>query len=168
MSTEKIVENNIDSTEIESTIKNYTLFGGLAGMIPIVGLDIVAVTAVQTAMTRKLCEMYEVEFEEEITTAVLSSFITSVVGKIVSSGMEAAINPYSAFGKYSKSFTGGSISAYLTFTSGMVIHTHFKSGGNLSNLKASMFIDYILDQIKSGELSPSQLMNPKTLLNYLF
>ncbi len=143
--------------QAESLINTHTFMAAGAGLIPIKGLDILAVTGVQMSMTRKLSEVFEKEYNYKNTKGLLTALVTSVAGRLVAFGVHSMFNAFPEFGKFSGHITNGIAAAATTYATGEILKEHFKLGGNLDDLEIDQFLDYYWNNLKEGTILPPRL-----------
>ena len=56
-------EKQVIEKQADSIIRNSVVFASGAGLIPVPVVDLMAVTAVQIEMIRRLCKLYKVDFK---------------------------------------------------------------------------------------------------------
>lgn len=154
--------------EADEVIKFHARLATAAGFIPVTGVDIALVTAVQVRMVSEICKAYEVEFEEEIVKVGLSSIIGATIARLVSYGAREAFNAFSQFGRLADNLTNAAISGFFTAATGEIYSMHFEGGGTLADLDISDFVDYAGEQIKSGKLHPRLFANINSGFSYLY
>ncbi len=110
-------------------VKEYVLWSAGAGLLPIPLLDVAAVTAVQVKLLRKLCEMFEVSYDENSSRALLSSLLSSVTASAGASMLKAIPIIGSALGGVGMAVLSGG----ATYAAGQVFIRHFEAGGTLQN-----------------------------------
>lgn len=154
--------------EADRIIKFHARLATGAGLIPVTGVDIALVTAVQVHMVKKITEAYEVPFDEEVVKVGLTSIIGATIARLVAYGAREAFNSFSQFGALADNLTNAAISGFFTAATGEIYSMHFESGGTLADLNISDFIDYAGEQIKSGELHPRIFSSINSGFGYLY
>lgn len=135
-------------------IKNYSLYAAGAGMLPVTGVDVAAISYVNYKLTEALCDIYEVPFSEYQTKVITSSVVTSLGSTLVSKLLSSITGPFSLFGFVSGALTNAAISSFLTFSTGEILRLHFAEGGTLENIDVQHYLDYYTDEIQKGNISP--------------
>lgn len=169
-----IMDNQINTVtteakkEADRIIKLHSRLATAAGLIPITGVDIALVTALQVRMVKEITQAYEVPFEEEIVKVGLSSVIGATIARLVALGAREAFNSFSQFGALADNLTNAAISGFFTAATGEIYSMHFEGGGTLADLNLSDFMDYISEQIKNGELHPRLFASINSGFSYLY
>ncbi|MCB0631335.1 MAG: DUF697 domain-containing protein [Saprospiraceae bacterium] len=167
-------ENHINGVSTEakkdadSIIKFHARLATAAGMIPVNGVDIALVTAVQVRMVSEICKAYDVEFKEDMVKVGLTSVIGSTIARLVAYGAREAFNAFSQFGSLADNLTNAAISGFFTAATGEIYSMHFESGGSLADLDLTDFVDYASEQIKTGKLHPSLFASINSGFSYLY
>lgn len=154
--------------EADSIIKLHARLATAAGMIPVTGVDIALVTAVQMRMVKQMSEAYEVPFDEDAVKVGISSVIGATIARLVAYGAREAFNAFSQFGGLADNLTNAAISGFFTAATGEIYSMHFEGGGTLADLELSDFIDYVSEQIKSGELHPQLFSSINSGFRHLY
>ena len=74
--------------QAQKIVQNHMLFAGGAGLVPIPGVDMVAVAAVQIEMLRQLSSLYEHTFSENQIKNYLSAFTGGILARLGSSALK--------------------------------------------------------------------------------
>lgn len=116
--------------EALALIKNHVLWSMGAGLVPVPILDLVAVTAVQLDMIRKLCTLYEVDYSEAEGKAWLSAITGSTLARL-SAGLLKAIPGFGTLiGGVSMSLMSGA----STYAVGQVALDQFVNARTMADL----------------------------------
>jgi uncharacterized protein (DUF697 family) len=114
----------------DQVVKEYVLYAMGAGLVVVIPvLDIAAVTALQITMVRKLCEVYEVEYNENKSKAFITSTLGSITAGVGASVLKSIPIIGSALGGVSMAVLSGG----ATYAAGQVFARHFEGGGSLDN-----------------------------------
>ena len=148
--------------KIDNIITTHTFLAAGAGLIPINGLDVAAVTGVQIRMTKKLAEHYGVEFYIEHARGLITVLASSIASRLLAFGIHSAFRLFPEFGKYGQHITSGIAAGAITHATGEILQQHFSVGGTLDNLNIDQFLDYYWDHIQEGKILPPQLEQGRT------
>lgn len=154
--------------EADAIIKQHARLATAAGLIPLTGVDIALVTTIQVRMVKKITEAYEVNFDQEIVKVGISSIIGATIARLIAFGAREAFNTFPEFGKLADSLTNAAISGFFTAATGEIYSMHFENGGSLADLEVADFIDYVSEQIRSGELHPRLFSNIHSGFSHLY
>lgn len=170
----KIPENNINTVvteakkEADSVIKLHARLATVGALVPVTGIDIALVTAIQVRMVKGIAEAYDVPFEEDIVKVGISSVIGATVARLVAYGAREAFNAFSQFGGLADNLTNAAISGFFTAATGEIYSMHFEAGGTLETLDVSDFVDYASEQIRTGKLHPRLFSSINSGFSYLY
>jgi len=148
--------------KIENIITTHTFLAAGAGLIPIYGLDVAAVTGVQIRMTKKLAEHYNVPFYIEHARGLITVLTSSIASRLLAFGLHSAFQLFPEFGKYGEHVTNGIAAGAITHATGEILQQHFSVGGTLDDLNIQQFMDYYWGNIQEGKILPPQLEQGRT------
>jgi len=130
-------------------VDRFSLWSGAAGLVPIPLVDIAAVGGVQLQMLRRLSEIYDVPFSENLGKSLIASLAGAVIP--ASTATTAALGASSmklipGFGTAVGAVTMPVISAGATYVIGKVFIQHFASGGTLLDFNPPDYREFIKAQ----------------------
>lgn len=128
-------------------VQNHLLFAGGAGLVPIPGVDIVAVTAIQIEMLRQLSNLYGHNFAENQIKSYMSAFTGGVVARLGASALKTIPVVGTALGSASMALTASA----STYAIGQVFLSHYEAGGNNDNFDAEAFRKLYEQELKRGK-----------------
>lgn len=137
----------------DELIRSHVLWALGAGLVPIPLLDIAAVTAVQVDLVKKLCETYEVPFDESKGKSIIMALISSTLASLGASMIKAI--------PFIGSVVGGAtmvvLSGGATYAVGQVFVKHFEAGGNLEDFNVSAMRKLYEEELEKGKAYASKL-----------
>ena len=77
--------------EAKKLIKEHTFLSMSSGFIPVIGLDVLANTAIQMELTRKLCKLYHLKYEEAQLRSLLNALVGSTAARIYATGTKSLL-----------------------------------------------------------------------------
>jgi len=114
--------------------RHYALWSMGGGMIPVIGVDIAAIIAVQIKLVREMSKVYGVEFKENRAKTVVTSLIGSLGIIPIGTGiLFSAIKIIPIVGPLAATIALPISAGAVTFATGKAFISHFESGGNLLN-----------------------------------
>ena len=138
--------------EASDLVNRFSAWSGAAGLIPLPGVDVLAVGGVQLQMLRRLSQIYGVPFSENMGKSIIASLAGAVLP--ASTATTAAIT----FGSLVKALPGlgtvagvitmPALSAGATYIIGKVFIQHFASGGTLLDFNVPDYREFIKEQQK--------------------
>lgn len=135
-------------TEANHIIMDYTMWSAGTGLIPVPLVDMMAITAIELNMVKKLCNLYGVPFSEQRGKSLIVSLIGGIhVGLWAGSllkfvpvvGLAGVILPMP--------FIAGA----MTYGVGKVFMQHFETGGTLLDFKPSTMKAFFAEKFKEGK-----------------
>lgn len=138
------------SLEANKLIKEYTLYSLGSGMIPVLGLDIMANTAVQMELTRRLCKLYHLKFEEAQLRALLNALVGSTAARVYAMGTKSLLKLIPGVGTMVGGVVVGLYAAASTYASGEVFKLHIEKGGTLKDFDAKAMQKYYKIKLEEG------------------
>jgi uncharacterized protein (DUF697 family)/CRP-like cAMP-binding protein len=129
-------------------VERYSLWSGVAGIIPVPFLDLAAVGGVQIQMLRRISRIYGVPFSANRGKALIAGLAGSMIP--ASSGMGAASMTKSVpvVGTAVSAVVMPALSAGATYAIGMAFIQHFASGGTLLDFNPRQYRDFLNAQKK--------------------
>ena len=133
----------------EKLVERFSLWSGVAGLIPLPLVDLAAVGGVQIQMLRRISQIYSIPFSENRGKALIVSLVGSSIP--VSSGLGAAsiAKTVPVIGTAISAVAMPAFSAGATYAIGMAFIQHFTSGGTLLDFNPSEYRKFIKAQKES-------------------
>ncbi|MFK7773164.1 MAG: SHOCT domain-containing protein [Saprospiraceae bacterium] len=139
----------------DSIIKNHVMFATGAGAIPIPLLDFAGVTAVQLDMMKKLTNLYNDNYSENVGKAFIASVTSTSLARMGASLIKAIPGIGTALGVVSMSIMSGA----STYALGNVI-THFLDKGiGLEDINEDMARKVYEENLEKGKKVAEELKN---------
>jgi uncharacterized protein (DUF697 family) len=152
----------------EKLVDRFTLWSGGAGLIPIPLVDIAAVGGVQIQMLRRLSELYDVPFSDNVGKSVLASLAGSLIPASAASttamGVTSALKLIPGVGTIIAAVTMPAFSAGATYLIGKVFIQHFASGGTLLDFNPPDYREFIKAQKEKLDAQKDKLTAQKDKL----
>jgi uncharacterized protein (DUF697 family) len=119
------------ATAALAIVRRHMIYAGAAGLMPLPGMDIALVGAVQLKLVAALAKEYGVDFRETLAKSLISALMAGLLENaltgIVSSGVKVVPGIGTALGMV----TFPAIAAAATCAVGKVFISHFETGGTL-------------------------------------
>jgi uncharacterized protein (DUF697 family) len=142
MSTETIpVEDTVSNTETNEKkalklTRRYALWSMGGGLIPVAGLDIAAILAVQIKMLHEMSKIYGVEFKENRAKSIVVSLVGSLGIVPLGTGiLFSVLKIIPVVGALAATVALPLSAGAITYATGKVFTTHFESGGTFLDFK---------------------------------
>lgn len=134
-------------TELASKlVDRFATWSGVAGLLPIPVVDLVAVGGLQLQMLRRLSQIYSVPFSENRGKAVLSSLLGAMVPTASGLGAADALKVIPIIGTLISAFVTPALAAGATYAIGRVFIQHFASGGTLLDFNPPDYREFLRGQ----------------------
>ncbi|HQU94505.1 MAG: DUF697 domain-containing protein [Saprospiraceae bacterium] len=147
-------EEQAVAKQADNIIRNSVMFSVGAGLIPVPVADMMAVTAVQIEMIRRLCKLYQVDFKETEGKAAVLALTTSGVAKL-GGRMLAKMIPF--VGSVIGGVAVSAFSGAATYAVGEVFKRHFSNGGTFLNFDWASFKNYYNEKFEKGKAYSEQI-----------
>jgi uncharacterized protein (DUF697 family) len=128
-------------------VKRAAAWSAFGGMIPLPVIDVVAVGGVQLNMLRRLAQIYDVPFTQDVGKSVVASLAGSIfpasTATTTAMGAASALKAVPAVGAAVSILAMPALSAGATYVIGKVFMKHFASGGTLLDFNAPDYREFI-------------------------
>lgn len=137
----------IESPVVEETLskeqqaikltKRYSLWAAGGGLIPVIGLDIVAIIAAQVKLVREITKVYEVDFKEERAKTIVTTLISGLGIVPIGTGiLFSVVKVLPLVGPLAATVALPASAGAITYATGKIFIKHFEKGGSLLDFKA--------------------------------
>jgi uncharacterized protein (DUF697 family) len=130
----------------EQLVDRFALWSGVAGLIPLAGVDILTVGGIQVQMLRRLSQIYGVPFSENRGKAFIASLAGSMIPASSALGAASALKIVPIFGTLISAFVMPTLSAGATYAIGKVFIQHFATGGTFLDFHAPNYREFFKAQ----------------------
>jgi uncharacterized protein (DUF697 family) len=146
-STDEAIADGASRDETALNLVNrFALWSGVAGLIPVPMIDIAAVGGLQIQMVRRLSQVYEVDFSENRTKAIVASLAGSLIPATSGIGAASLLKTVPVLGTIAGGFVMPALSAGATYAIGKAFIQHFASGGTLLDFNPPDYREFIRAQ----------------------
>lgn len=111
-------------------IKNHVGFSLGAALVPLPGVDLLAVSGVQLNMLRQLAKLYQVSFFDHLAKSLISAIAGGGAARLGASLIKAIPGVGTVVGELSMPILSGA----STWALGRTVAAHFQKGGSLEDL----------------------------------
>jgi uncharacterized protein (DUF697 family) len=145
---EKVHEaTSAENTELASKLVNrFAVWSGVAGLIPLPVVDIVAVGGLQLQMLRRISQLYDVPFTENRGKALIASLAGALIPASSGMGAASALKAVPLFGTLASGFVMPVLSAGATYAIGKAFIEHFSTGGTLLDFNPPDYREFVRAQ----------------------
>lgn len=141
-------------------VDRFALWGGVAGLIPIPVVDVVAVGGLQIQMLRRLSQIYEIPFSENSGKALIASLAGAMIPASSGVGAASVLKAVPILGTIAASFVMPALSAGATYAIGKAFVQHFESGGTLLDFNPPDYREFIKAQKEMWDSRKSKVAAP--------
>jgi uncharacterized protein (DUF697 family) len=127
-------------------VERFSLWSGVAGIIPVPFVDLAAVGGLQIQMLRRISRIYGVPFSENRGKALVVSLAGSMIPTSSGIGAASIIKSVPVVGPAVSAIVMPALSAGATYAIGMAFIQHFTSGGTLLDFNPADYREFIKTQ----------------------
>jgi len=127
-------------------VERFSVWSGVAGIIPVPFVDLAAVGGVQIQMLRRISKIYGVPFSENRGKSLIASLAGSMIPASSGMGVASIMKSVPVVGTAVSGILMPAFSAGATYAIGMAFIQHFASGGTLLDFKPSDYRELIKAQ----------------------
>jgi uncharacterized protein (DUF697 family) len=132
-------------------VDRFALWSGVAGLVPLPVVDVVAVGGLQVQMLRRLSQIYDVEFSENRGKALIAALAGSMIPATSGIGAASSLKFVPIVGTLAAAFVMPVLSAGATYAIGKAFIQHFESGGTLLDFNPPDYRDFVKSQKEMWE-----------------
>jgi uncharacterized protein (DUF697 family) len=137
-------------------VDRFAIWSGVAGLVPIPVVDLLAVGGLQVQMLRRLSQLYDIEFSENRGKAVIAALAGTMIPATSGMGAASALKAVPILGMLASGFVMPALSAGATFAIGKAFIQHFESGGTLLDFNPPDYRDFVKAQKQMWESRSSK------------
>lgn len=143
-------------------IQRHSLFAAGAGLIPVDGLDLAAITGIQINMIRELAVLYQKDFNDRLVQVVLSSVVTATLPRLTSE-VFSTLGVARWLQLLGSNLSASALAGWLTREVGHFYLLQFAKGKEIHELTMADVTDYIEQQFQSGGYGLSAFQLPAVI-----
>jgi uncharacterized protein (DUF697 family) len=134
------------SEKASKLVDRFAVWSGVAGLVPLPVVDLVAVAALQIQMLRRISQIYEVPFSENRGKALITSLLGAMVPTSSGLGAAEALKAIPVVGTLVGVCVTPVLAAGATYAIGRVFIQHFASGGTLLDFNPPDYREFLKGQ----------------------
>src|SRR6202167_4310029 len=127
-------------------VDRFAIWSGVAGLIPLPIVDVVAVGGLQVQMLRRISQIYDVQFSENRGKALIAALAGSMIPATSGMGAASALKAVPIVGMLVSGFVMPVLSAGATYAIGKAFIQHFASGGTLLDFNPPDYREFVRSQ----------------------
>jgi uncharacterized protein (DUF697 family) len=124
-------------------VDRFAIWSGVAGLVPLPVIDVVAVGGFQLQMLRRLSQVFEVPFSDNLGKSLIASLGGSMIPAATGIGAASALKAVPFVGWIAGAFVMPALSAGATYAIGKAFIQHFTSGGTLLDFNPPDYREFI-------------------------
>ena len=130
-------------------VERFSLWSGVAGLIPVPIVDLAAVGGVQVEMLRRISQIYDIPFSKNRGRALIAWLAGTMIPATTGIGMASFVKTLPLIGTAVGAMATPALSVGATYAIGMVFIQHFATGGTLLDFAPPDYHEFIKAQVKS-------------------
>jgi uncharacterized protein (DUF697 family) len=127
-------------------VDRFAIWSGVAGLVPLPVVDVLAVGGLQVQMLRRLSQIYGVDFSQNRGKSLIAALAGSMIPATSGMGAASALKTVPFLGMLAAAFVMPTLSAGATFAIGKAFIQHFESGGTLLDFNPPDYRDFVKAQ----------------------
>lgn len=148
---DEAIATTTDSTaergEIASKlVDRFAIWSGVAGLIPLPVVDVLAVGGLQLQMLRRLSQIYGVDFSENRGKALIAALAGTMIPTTSGMGAASAMKAVPVLNILAAGFVMPVLSAGASFAIGKAFIQHFETGGTLLDFNPPDYREFVKAQ----------------------
>jgi uncharacterized protein (DUF697 family) len=124
-------------------VDRFAIWSGVAGLVPVPVIDLLAVGGLQLQMLRRLSQIYEVPFAENRGKALIAALTGALVPTTSGIGAFSLLKAVPIVGTIVGGFVTPVLSAGATYAIGKAFIQHFESGGTLLDFNPPDYREFV-------------------------
>jgi uncharacterized protein (DUF697 family) len=132
-------------------VDRFAVWSGVAGLVPVPVVDVLAVGALQVQMLRRLSQIYDVEFSENRGKALIAALAGCMIPATSGMGAASALKAIPVVNLLAAGFVMPVLSAGATYAIGKAFIQHFESGGTLLDFNPPDYREFVKAQKEMWE-----------------
>ena len=132
-------------------VDRFAIWSGVAGLVPLPVVDVLAVGGLQLQMLRRLSQIYDVEFSENRGKALIAALAGSMIPATSGMGAASALKAIPVVNILAAGFVMPVLSAGATYAIGKAFIQHFESGGTLLDFNPPDYREFVKAQKEMWE-----------------
>jgi len=138
-------------TRARKLVERFSLWSGVAGLLPVPVVDLAVVGGVQLQMLRRLSQIFDIPFSKNRGKAIMASFAGTMIPASTGLGVASMIKAVPVAGTAIGALTTPALSVGATYVIGMAFIEHFASGGTLLDFEPPDYQEFIKTNMASGK-----------------
>jgi uncharacterized protein (DUF697 family) len=132
-------------------VDRFSIWSGVAGLIPIPVVDVLTVGGLQLQMLRRISQIYDIDFSENRGKSLIAALAGCMIPATSGMGAASALKAVPVVNILAAGFVMPVLSAGATFAIGKAFIQHFESGGTLLDFNPPDYREFVKHQKEMWE-----------------
>jgi uncharacterized protein (DUF697 family) len=132
-------------------VDRFAIWSGVAGLVPLPIVDVLAVGGLQLQLLRRLSQIYDVDFSENRGKALIAALAGCMIPATSGMGAASALKAIPVVNILAAGFVMPVLSAGATYAIGKAFVQHFESGGTLLDFNPPDYREFVKAQKQMWE-----------------
>ncbi|HKO72650.1 MAG TPA: DUF697 domain-containing protein, partial [Bradyrhizobium sp.] len=141
-------------------VDRFALWSGVAGLIPVPVVDAATVAGLQLQMVRRISQIYDVNFSENIGKGLIAALAGAMVPATSSIGAASLLKAVPIVGTIASGFVMPVLASGATFAIGKAFIQHFETGGTLLDFNPPDYREFLRSQKELWDIRRKRLRTP--------
>ncbi len=133
------------------TIKNHAMAAMGVGILPVPGLDLVALTGVQLDLLRKLGSLYGHKLNDQLGTKLIGALLSGYVPLAVAAPVASMLKFIPGVGIAAGVLAQSTLAGATTYGVGKLFLEHFESDGDFLSFKPAEMREKLREKVQEGK-----------------
>lgn len=133
------------------TIKNHAMAAMGIGILPVPGVDLVALTGVQLNLLRKLGAMYGHQLSDQLGTKMIGSLLSGYLPLAIAAPVASMLKFIPGVGVAAGVLAQASLAGATTYGIGKLFLEHFESDGDFLSFKPAEMRAKLREKVEEGK-----------------
>ena len=138
-------------------VDRFSLWAGVAGLIPVPFVDAATVGGLQVKMVRRISQIYDIKFSENRGKGLIAALAGAMVPATSSIGAASLLKTIPIFGTIASGFVMPVLSSGATYAIGKAFIQHFESGGTLLDFNPPDYREFLKTQRELWDIRRKRL-----------
>jgi uncharacterized protein (DUF697 family) len=138
-----------------SLVNRHAAMAAGTGLIPVVAMDVVALTGIELNLIKRLCDLYGIKFTRQLGLNIAASLLAGTVPVALLTMTASFVKLLPVVGQIAGSAAMAVNGGAIVYAIGCVMVKHFESGGDLLNFDAKQVKAYFKQQVEAQRSNPS-------------
>ena len=130
----------------DKLVDRFSIWSGVAGLVPLPVVDVLAVGGLQVQMLRRLSQIYSVDFSANRGKALIAALAGCMIPATSGMGAASALKAIPVVNILAAGFVMPVLSAGATYAIGKAFVQHFESGGTLLDFNPPDYREFVKAQ----------------------